>query len=72
MFEDKIAQVISERGIKITHLSTVTGISYPVLRQSLHGRRQLRANELAVLCKALSLSMDELYEMAEEKEAVDA
>ena len=61
-----VAQIIevingkkSERGISLAELSRRTGIEYEALRETLKGKRNLRATEFIDLCIELDLCLSD-------------
>ena len=56
----KIQRVVEHRGTTLTFLSKKTGISVNKLSRTLRGLRQLQADELIALCRALDLTLDDL------------
>lgn len=49
---------IEKRGISVAELARRSGVTYEALRTTLEGERQLKAQELVQLCKALGLSLE--------------
>lgn len=59
-----IAKSVRERGISVSELGRRTGINDGFLRNSLYGRRGLKAEELVKLSRELNLEMSDFYEAA--------
>lgn len=52
---EKLAQIVKERGIKQTYLSERTGYSIDTISKILRSERKLTAEEFFVFCKVLEL-----------------
>lgn len=63
MFENALRRYVRDHGIKISWLATHSKMKYYSLWSSLKGERELRANEVASICKALDISMDDLNKL---------
>jgi len=50
---------ISERGITVSELSRRVGMNDELLRRSLAGTRNVKADEFIKLCRELSLDIDD-------------
>ena len=54
-----LGRILDYKGISAVRLATATGISYRTIRRVLHGR-PLPADEKARICRALSITEDQL------------
>lgn len=59
-----VARSAKERGITVSELGRRTDINHVLLRNSLHGKRGLRADELVKLSRELGLEMSDFAEVA--------
>ncbi len=66
MITQNISQYIQDKGITIAKISKVTNISYQKLYRSLSSQRELRADELLLICSFLNVNP---YEFMDNKTA---
>ena len=59
-----VARSAKSRGISVSELGRRTEINHVLLRNSLHGKRGLRADELVRLCRELDLEINDFSEVA--------
>lgn len=69
---EKIKVFMNKRGIKQTFVAETTGIPQTILNNILNGKRNIYADEYALICKALRVSLEEFFpnEEAATKEAI--
>ena len=64
----KAYEVLSRRvertGISVSELARRTNIDHMALRNALHGKRNVRAEELIVLSRELDLNFDDFADVA--------
>lgn len=49
-------RIVSEKGIKKSHLASLLGISLTSLWQKTHNVREFKASEIKILCSALGIA----------------
>lgn len=54
---------IKQSGLKIGYLAEQMGISRASLADKVAGRRQFKEKEIAILCKALGISVNDFFAM---------
>ena len=59
-----ISEAVKNQGIKLTFLSTQTGIALSKISSSLNGKRTLTGDELVKLATILNLEMSEFMKNA--------
>ena len=59
MNNNKIDELIKEKGVKKNFLAAKLGMSYPSLYKRLNGQADWKAGEVLTICKILGLSKQE-------------
>lgn len=57
---EKLGAIIEAKGIKLTAISSDTGINVKSLSQIFKGRRKLTADEFINICKFVGVSMEDV------------
>lgn len=59
---DRIEQVISQKGLKKSRVAEKTGLTANQFSAILKGRRVLKADDIPLLCGALGIEPNELFD----------
>ena len=60
---ERMMRGMKEMGLSITDLSRESGIGFELVRRSLHGTREIKAQEFIQLCRVLDLTLEDFTEV---------
>lgn len=56
----RIKEIVDDKGVTYTSISSKTGITVNAISQSFAGKRKLSADEMIAICKALNIDLVDL------------
>ncbi len=61
---EKLGRIIEQKGIKLTAISSNTGIPIKALSNTFNGKRKLTADEFIAICKFIGVSLEDVRDYA--------
>ncbi len=56
----RIKEIVDDRGVTYTSISSKTGITVNAISQSFAGKRKMSADEMIAICKAVNIDLSDL------------